>query len=204
MFINYSAIATRVVEILTNPEKTWRAIKNEPDQGRDLVTKYVLLLALIPTVFGFLGNLLFGGGFLYALVYAILLLLVFTGSVFALGLLVNFMAPSFGTVRDEDAAFKLVAYASTPVWIAGFLTLVPQLSLLGMLVGFGYAAYLFLAGCQVLMDTPHEKALKFAAAAVGTWFVMVLIVALVMSRITALLFAPSIMLGKIIHTPPRV
>lgn len=204
MLINFSAIGTRVIEILTSPDQTWRAIKGEPDQGRDLITRYVLLLAMIPTVFGFLGNLLFGGSFVYALVYSILLLGVFVGSVFALGLLVNFMAPSFGTVRDEDAAFKLVAYASTSVWIAGFLTLVPQLSLLGMLVGFGYAGYLFLTGCQEIMDTPREKAMKFAIAAVGTWFVMVLIVALVSSQITALLFAPSIMLGKIANVPTRV
>ena len=203
MYVDFSAIATRVIELMANPAKTWRAIREEPDHGRDLILGYVLLLALIPAVFGFLGNLLFGEGFLYALVYSILLLGVFVGSVFALGVLVNTMAPSFGTVRNENAAFKLVAYASTPVWVAGFLTLVPQLSLLAMLAGFGYAIYLFRIGCQVLMKTPEEKALKFAAASVGTWFAAVLIVALVVSRISALLFAPSIMLDKLGHPPEK-
>jgi Yip1-like protein len=201
MSINYKAIMNRVIELMTNPEKTWRTIRDEPDHGRDLILGYVLLLASIPTVFGFLGNLLFGEGFGYALIHSILLLGVFVGSVFALGLLVNSMAPSFGTVRNENAAFKLVAYASTPVWVAGFLTLVPQLSLLAMLCGFGYSAYLFMSGCQVLMRTPAEKALKFSIASIGTWFAMVLITAMVVSRIAALLFAPSIMLDRLPSSP---
>jgi hypothetical protein len=203
MFINYRAIVNRVIELMTNPARTWRIIRDEPDHGRDLVLRYVLLLALIPTVFGFLGNLLFGEGFSYALVYAVLLLGVFVGSVFSLGMLVNSMAPSFGTARNEDAAFKLVAYVSTPVWIAGFLTLVPQLSLLAMLAGFGYSAYLFLTGCQVLMNAPQEKSLRFAAVSIGTWFAIVLITALVVTRIAALMFAPEIMLDKLAQSPPK-
>lgn len=203
MAINYSALVNRVVELLTNPRETWKSIRGEPDHGRDLVLRYVLLLALIPTVFGFLGNLLFRSGFLYSLVYSVLLLGVFVGSVFLLGTLVNSMAPSFGTVRNEDAAFKLAAYVSTPVWVAGFLTLIPDLALLAMLAGFGYAGYLFFLGCQELMETPQEKAWKYSVAAVGVWFLMVLVTALVMSRIAALLFAPAIVLDQLPHAPGK-
>ncbi len=197
MAVNYQALANRVIELMTNPKKTWDAISNEPDQGKELILGYVLLLALIPTAFGFLGNLLFGEGFLYSLVFAILELGVFLGSVFVLGLLINAMAPSFGTVRNENAAFKLIAYASTPVWVAGFLTLIPQLALLAMLAGFGYSGYLFYLGCQVLMETPREKALKFSIASVVTWFAIVLTTILVVSRIAALMFAPVIVLDRL-------
>ena len=203
MKVNYRALANRVIELMTNPRKTWDAIKNEPDQGKELILGYVLLLALIPTAFGFVGNLLFGEGFLYSLVYAILLLGVFLGSLFVLGMLVNTMAPSFGTVRNENAAFKLVAYVSTPVWVAGFLTLIPQLTMLAMLAGFGYAGYLFYLGCQTLMDTPEEKALKFSIAAVVTWFALVLTTALVVSRIAALMFAPVIVLDRLPSSPGK-
>jgi hypothetical protein len=197
MAINYRALANRVIELMTNPRNTWNAISNEPDQGKELVLGYVLLLALIPTAFGFLGNILFGEGFLYSLVFAILELGVFLGSVFVLGMLINAMAPSFGTVRNENSAFKLIAYASTPVWVAGFLTLIPQLALLAMLAGFGYSGYLFYLGCQVLMETPEEKALKFSIASVVTWFAIVLTTILVVSRIAALMFAPVIVLDRL-------
>jgi hypothetical protein len=203
MTVNYRALANRVIELMTNPRKTWDTIRKEPDQGKELILGYVFLLALIPTVFGFVGNLLFGEGFLYSLVYAILLLGVFLGSLFVLGLLVNAMAPSFGTIRNENAAFKLVAYVSTPVWVAGFLTLIPQLTMLAMLAGFGYAGYLFYLGCQALMETPEEKALKFSIASVVTWFAIVLTTALVVSRIAALMFAPVIVLDHLHSSPGK-
>jgi hypothetical protein len=151
----------------------------------------------------FLGNLLFGGGFLYSLVYAILMLGVFLGSLFVLGMLVNTMAPSFGTIRNENAAFKLVAYASTPVWVAGFLTLIPQLLPLAVLAGFGYTGYLFYLGCQAMMETPEEKALKFSIASVVTWFAIVLTVGLMVSRIAALMFAPVIVLDRLPSSPGK-
>jgi hypothetical protein len=203
MAINYSALVNRVIELLTNPKGTWKTIKTESDHGRDLILRYVLLLALVPTVFSFLGNLLFREGFLYSLIYSVLLLGVFVGSMFVLGLLTNTMAPSFGTVRNEDAAFKLFAYVSTPVWIAGFLTLIPDLALVAMLAGFGYAAYLFYLGCQELMETPKEKAWKYAAACVGTWFLIVLITALVVSQIAALMFAPSEVIDRLPYSPKK-
>jgi hypothetical protein len=203
MTVNYRALANRVIELMTNPRKTWDTIRKEPDQGKELILGYVFLLALIPTVFGFVGNLLFGEGFLYSLVYAILLLGVFLGSLFVLGLLVNAMAPSFGTIRNENAAFKLVAYVSTPVWVAGFLTLIPQLTMLAMLAGFGYAGYLFYLGCQALMETPEEKALKFSIASVVARFAIVLTTALVVSRIAALMFAPVIVLDHLHSSPGK-
>jgi len=201
MIINYVALTNRVIELLTNPRSTLAAIKDEPDHGRDLVLRYVFLLALIPTVFGFVGKLLFGEGFLYSLVYSILMLGVFIGSVFVIGMLINTMAPSFGTIRNEAAAFKLVAYASTPVWVAGFLTLVPSLYPVAILAGFGYATYLFYIGSQEIMETPGEKALMFSIASVGTWFAMVLVVALVVSQIAFLLFAP-VLVQEHLPQPP--
>ncbi len=197
MYVRVSVIFTRVIELMTNPGPTWEVIRDEPDSGRQLVLRYVLMLALIPTICGFLGNLLYSGGLLYALVYSILMMAVFVASVYALGLLVSAMASSFDTEANENAALKCSAYASTPVWVAGFLTVVPQLSLLAMLAGFGYAAYLFKTGCQILMSTPKKKSLRFSAVAIGTWFAMVLIMALVISRIAALLFAPMIVLDRL-------
>jgi hypothetical protein len=203
MIINYAALVSRVIELLTDPKSTLATIRGEPDHGRDLVLRYVFLLALIPTFFGFLGNLLFGEGFLYSLVFSILMLGVFIGSVFVMGLMINTMAPSFGTVRNEGAAFKLIAYASTPVWVAGFLTLVPSLAPVAVLVGFGYAIYLFYLGCQELMETPAEKAFRFSIATVGTWFAMVLVVALVVSQIAFLLFAPALVTERLAQPPTK-
>ena len=189
MTINYTALFARVVELMTNPRHTWELIAEEPDPGRELVFRYVLLLAMIPASFGFLGNLLYGEGFFFSLFFSLLLLGVFAGSVFAFGLLISAMAPSFGAKKDENLSFKLVAYVSTPIWVFGFLMLVPDLTLLAALLGFGYAAYLFYVGCQVLLETPEQNALKFAIVSLTIWFVVMLMLSMAAHRIADLLFA---------------
>ncbi len=192
---------------MTNPHKTWRVIKSEPDRGRQLVARYVLLLTIIPTVCGFLGVILFdsrfsfGDRFLFSLLSSLLKMAIFVGSVFVLGLLVNTMAPSFDTQRSDNDSFKLVAYMSTPVWVAGFVTLVPRLTALAALAGFGYAIYLFYIGAQELMETPPKKALKFSIASVVSWFVLTLITAWMAVQITGLMFTPALILNGIAQTP---
>lgn len=203
MVIDFAALFQRVLDLLTNPRKTWRVIRSESDSGRRLITRYVLLLALLSSACGFLGVILFdsrlsfGDRFLFSLISTLLKLGIFVGSVLVLGNLVNVMAPSFDTERSRNGAYKLVAYVSTPVWVAGFITLVPQLTALAALAGFGYAAYLFHLGSQELLGTPPAKAAGFSAAAVITWFVLALIATWIAIQITGLLFTPALILDGI-------
>jgi len=197
MIINYSALLNRVVELLIEPWPTWTKIHNEPDPGRELILRYSFLLALIPTFFGFLGEWIFQGGFLFSLVRSLLWLSIFLGSLFLLGLLINSMSASFGSVQNENSAFKLVAYASTPVWISGFLTLIPKLIPIALLTGFGYAGYLFYVGCQIIIKTPKDKALKFSIISLTTWFVMMVTCATVASQIALVIFLPETVVEKL-------
>jgi hypothetical protein len=199
--IDYTAVVNRTIEIITNPKKTWRLIRDESARGRDMILKYDLVLALVPTACGFLGHLAWGSGFFFALINSALMLGVYLGSLFGMGLVINGMAPSFGTVRNENAAYKLVVYASTPVWVAGALTLFPSLGLLALVVGFGTAAYLFYLGCQVLMETPKEKALPFTGAAMGLWLIGVVVVGLVVSEIAASMFSSGMVIAPVAPTP---
>jgi hypothetical protein len=203
MNINFAALFQRVLELLTNPRKTWRVIRSETDSGRRLVTRYVLLLAVIPAVCSFLGVILFdsrmtfGDRFAFSLIGAALKLGIFVGSVFVLGMLTHAMAPSFDTAQSQNSSFKLAAYVSTPVCVAGFVTLVPQLTALAALAGFGYALYLFQLGAQELLKTPPEKAWAFSFAAVLTWFVLTLITTWIAIQIAGLMFAPRLLLGEL-------
>ncbi len=133
MHIDAKLIANRVIELLVNPSATWQAIREEADPGRELAFRMVGLLASLTCA----CMLLFGSGFLFSLVYSVLLLVLLVASVFFLGWLVNSAAPSFATVRDEDAAMRLVAYSSVPVWVAGFATLVHALLPVAIPAGFG-------------------------------------------------------------------
>ncbi len=207
MAIDFAALFQRVLDILTAPRRTWRVIRSEPDRGKQLVTKYVLLLALIPSVCGFVGVIVFdsrfsfGDRFSFSLMSAIFKLGIFVGSVFILGWLTDAMAPSFDANRSRNNSMKLAAYSSTPVWVAGFVTLVPKLTVLAVVAGFGYAIYIYRIGAQELLDSPKENSLRFSISAVATWFVFTLVTTWIILQITGLFFAPAMILEGIGRPP---
>jgi len=207
MVINFAALSQRVIDLLIAPRKTWRAIRSEPDRGERLVTHYVLLLALLSSACSFLGVILFdsrysfGDRFLFSLISTLLKLGIFVGSVFLMGRVVSSLAPSFGSSSSSDRALKLIAYASTPVWVAGLLTLVPKLTALAVLAGFGYSAFLFCLGAPVLLGTPPGRAVGYALASIITWFAITLITAWIAVQITGLMFSPALLLDGLSRPP---
>ncbi len=167
--------AWRAQAILADPADEWTRIENESGDAAYLLTSYVVLLALIPAVFGFIGACvvgtvvpgvgavrapifdgLFGAAFGYVMTCATVLLL---------GLLINILAPRFGGRRNFDSAFKLAVYSYTPVWLAGVCLLAPGLRFLG-LTGF-YGAYILWRGLPRLMKSPAQKVPTYAAVIVA-------------------------------------
>ncbi len=52
--------AWRARAILADPAGAWARIETEPGDAANLLTSYIVLLALIPTVFGFIGACVVG------------------------------------------------------------------------------------------------------------------------------------------------
>ena len=74
------------------------------------------------------------------------------------------LAPNFRSSGSTAQALKLVAYASTPVWVAGVFYLVLVLAPLALFAAL-YAVYLFYLGVPVLMKTPPDKVVPFMVVA---------------------------------------
>src|SRR3954469_12636202 len=129
-------LQARVVNILTRPADEWPIIAAEPSDVGSLYRNYIALLAAIPAVSTFLGLMVigvpfFGGyGFSAALVAGIMSYVSTLASVYIAALIIEKLAPNFDSRGDTVQALKLVAYASTPVWVAGVLHLVPVLTAL--------------------------------------------------------------------------
>ncbi len=169
------SLTDRVQAILLKPKITWPVIAAEPGDVASIFSTYVVILAAIPALAGFIGMTVFGiGGFgitvrvpivsgLVNLVVGYLLTLVM---VYVLSLIVNALAPTFGGTKNLVAALKVVAYSMTAVWVAGILSLLPALALLGGLIGLVWTVYLLYTGLPVLMRTPAEKAGAYTAVAV--------------------------------------
>ena len=163
----------RVQGILLNPSEEWIKIKEESLPLSRLFSSYVLILAALPPVSGFLANLLYGGfrkpysgwswnvagkNFLFSIIIYIISLFI----VYVIGKIINVLAPIFSSRRRTLNSMKLAVYSMTPYWMGGILYLVPHTGwALRNLVAL-YGIYILYSGFAAsLMDTPREKVLKY-------------------------------------------
>ncbi len=179
------SLIERVQSILLKPKKTWPLIAAEPSDATTIYSRYVVFLAAIPAIAGFIGWTLVGiGGFgvmvklpattgLLRMVVGYLLSL---GIVYLLAWIVNALAPTFGGSKDFVAALKVVAYGSTAGFVGGIFSLLPPLAWLGLLLAL-YSIYLYYTGLPVLMRCPPEKAGAYTAVVIVCAIVATIVVA---------------------------
>ncbi len=180
-------LADRVKNILLQPKSEWAVIEPEQTDPQTLYTSYILILALIPAVAGFLSMALIAGllggrmgmGFvLGAMIMQYVLSLVM---VFVVAFIADALAPSFDGQKSLNQALKLTAYAMTASWVAGIFVIVPFLGWLLSLLGAIYALYLFYLGAPVLMKVPEQKVMGYTAVvvviAIVIWWVIGVIIA---------------------------
>jgi hypothetical protein len=165
-------LLARVKAILLTPRTEWEVIAAEPGDTAALFARYVAILALIPAVAGFIGSTLIGGytsipsGLLGALVGYVLTFAV----VYGVALIVDALAPTFGSQKNFPNALKLTVYSYTPVWLAGIFMLIPGLSFLTILGLYGL--YLIWLGLPPLMGAPFDKSVPYAVAVVACALVL--------------------------------
>jgi hypothetical protein len=163
----------RVQGILLSPREEWIKIKEESLPLSRLFSSYVLILAALPPVAGFLANLLYGGfrkpysgwswnvagkNFLFSIIIYIISLII----VYVIGKIINALAPIFSSRRSNLNSLKMAVYSMTPYWVGGIFYLIPRTGwVLRNLVAF-YGIYILYSGFATsLMDTPREKVLKY-------------------------------------------
>jgi hypothetical protein len=175
----------RIKAILLTPRIEWRLIAQEKGEASALFIRYVAILALIPALARFIGTSLIGGyaPILSSLLGALVTYLSAFAVVYALALIINALAPTFGAQKNFAAALKLAVYSLTPAWLAGIFLLVPGLSFLVILGLQG--VYLLWVGLPILLQVPAEKTLPYAAVLAGC----ALIVAAGLALIEAPLFS---------------
>lgn len=161
-------LLNRIKNILIRPYEEWLVIDRESGDPVFLFTRYVAILALIPAVAGVIGGSMIGvtvpaGTFRVPLVIGLLngaISYLFTFViVYSVALVIDGLAPTFGTERHLPSAMKLAAYSFTPAWLAGIFLLLPGLRFLTV-VGL-YSVYLLWVGLGPLMRAPKEKALPY-------------------------------------------
>ena len=193
-------IKTRVRNILLTPNTEWPVIAEEPTDKGAVVTGYVMPLAAIGAIAGFIGGSLVGMSLPFVGTYRVPIMAGLTGAViafvlaivgvFILAFIIDALAPTFGAQKDSNKAFKVAVYSYTPAWIAGALQIVPGLGILGVLAAL-YALYLLYLGLPALMKVPQEKAIGYTAVVV----VCAIVLSIVVTSIAGLVVAPAALAG---------
>lgn len=164
-------ILSRVYGLVRDPKAEWEQIRAEETTIPNILIGYVAPLAAIPPVCDLIGSFVFGRRIAnevirphldQALISGLLTFLVSVALVFLIGILINAAAENFDSDRNDLAAQKVAAYAMTPTFFSGFFSLWPPAWWLS-LFAIAYAVYLFYRGLPILMKTPAERALSYAA-----------------------------------------
>jgi hypothetical protein len=167
---NLEALPARLRDLFLKPSAEWKKIEREPATVRGLYVNLIAPLSAIPVVAGLIAAVAFGdvrsgiaspvsavGSAIgqYALTLAV---------VYAMALITAFLAETFGGRRDLLQALKLIAYSSTPAWLAGVFGAFPWgwlLSLLGV-----YSVFLLYRGLPRVMQNDDERTMAYAATIV--------------------------------------
>lgn len=158
-------IINRSKNIMFSPKTEWELIKTESWSIGDLYTRYVMILAAIPALAGFIGYSIFGINYGYGtyrisigtgIVWAAMTYIFALVGVFVLAFIIDALAPSFGSTKDMSTSIKIVAFANTPAWVAGILNTIPILGFIAALAAI-YGLVLLYMGMQRLKEVPQEK-----------------------------------------------
>ncbi len=185
-------LVERAKNITLTPKTEWPVIAGESTATIDLFKNYVAPLAAIPAVCSFIGMSIIGFSVpllgsvklpIVAGITAMIMSFVFALiGVYLISLIIDALAPQFGAEKNHAQALKVAAYSFTPAWLAGILSLLPSLSMLGILAG-AYGIYLIYLGLPVLMKAPQEKAGPYTAVSVVCSVVLMVVFNMVIGAI---------------------
>lgn len=185
-------VLDRALGMLLKPGETWQTVDGEGGSIPSIYLGYLVFLAAIPAVAGFIGYSLVGMGafgfsvrvpIVQGLVGMVVGYAMSLTMVFVMALVANALAPRFGGQAQLLKAFQLIAYGATAGWLGGVFSALPSLAMLGVLAAL-YSVYLIYRGVPVLMRVPQARAVGYTAALIVCGVVAALVVGLVTSLVT--------------------
>ena len=142
------SLVDRAKNILFTPKTEWSVIAAESTSTGTLLSGYIVPLAAVSALAGFIGSLVVGA--------ALTRISLVSGQVssapsserfflsssvvgtYVLSIIINLLAPSFGGQKNDVQAMKVAAYSLTAVWVAGLAQIIPFLGWLVVLFGGVY------------------------------------------------------------------
>jgi len=178
----------RVKNILLTPKTEWDVINGETATTQSLLMGYVLPLSIVSAAGSLLRGLLFAGtlGLKFFIVTAAIGFIAAIVSFFVTVMIVDMLAPSFGSEKNMGKSAQLVAYSGTPSYVAGLLSFIPVISWILALAAWGYSVYLMYLGIGPIKKTPEDKKVVYMIVA---FIIMIAISLILVAILTAVIFA---------------
>lgn len=189
----------RVKRLLMSPRSEWEAIDREPMSAMGIFTSWAVPLAAIGPVAGLIGGQIFGTNLWFvhfrpsltsSIGTAVLTYIAALVGVWVLALVIEALAPNFGSVKNRDQAMKVAAFSYTAAWIASVLNIMPALAAIGMLLAL-YSFYLLWVGLPIVMKTPADKVTGYVVVSVVVAIIVQIIISAIAGSIAATLFVTS-------------
>ncbi len=180
----------RAKNILVTPKTEWDVVNGESATPMSLLMSYVLPLAVVAALGTLLKGLLFAGTFSFGIKYfvigAIIAFIATVLSYYITVIVMDMLAPSFGSEKDLNKSAQLVAYSGTPSNVASLLSFIPVIGFLISIAGWAYGIYLMYLGIGPLKKTPEDKKIVYMLV---TYVIMIAIYFVLVAILGAVLYA---------------
>jgi Yip1 domain len=181
-------LINRVKNMLVTPKTEWEVINSESATPLSLLMAYVLPLAVVSAVGPLLTGFLFAGvlGLTFFLITAVIAFISTILGYYISIYIVDLLAPAFGSEKDLNKSAQLVAYSSTPSYVAGLLSFIPVIGGLLKFAAWIYSIYIMYLGLGPLKKTPEDKKIIYLLVA---FLVMIGVTLIIGAILGGILFA---------------
>ena len=178
----------RVKNILITPKTEWEVINGETATTQSLFMGYVLPLAIVAAVGSLLKGLLFAGtfGLKYFIIAAVIAFIASIVAFYVSVIIIDMLAPSFGSEKNMGKSAQLVAYSGTPSYVGGLLSFIPVIGWIVSIAAWVYGIYLMYLGIGPLKKTPEDKKVLYM---IVSFVIMAALYFIVVAILGAVLFA---------------
>jgi hypothetical protein len=187
-------LVDRVKNILLTPKTEWDVIAAETTPPKQLIVGYVLPLAVLAAICGFISSAIIGTTLLgatyrtpivWGIAVLILQIVMAVVSVYVVAFVIDALAPSFGAQKNFNQALKIPAYCFTAAWIGAVFAIIPWIGwLIAILISL-YGFYLLYLALPKLMRNPDDKTILYTVVVVIVTFVVMFIVNMLIGMIAA-------------------
>ncbi|MFT7109406.1 MAG: hypothetical protein ACI843_001067 [Psychrobacter glaciei] len=193
--------------LLYHPKSEWDSIKKENHTLGHIYITHLLFLAAIPPFALFVGTTQFGWSFMgkeyyfismeSAIPLAVAFYVALLAGMFFMAYTTFWMEKTFGAEASLERCLLFTTFTSTPMFLSGFIGLIPilWLDVFVVLAAVSYTVYLLYAGVPIFMNIPEERGFIFASSILTVGLCALVGMMAVTVIIWGMGFAPQILNG---------